>query len=178
MKRNVLILFALFLATSVFANDFITKFLKECVETNRPVSNVNIGKAMLSKMASNTGDEELKTTFRELNSIRIITTESKADSKYYFEKAKEMAFKEFTDYKEVVSVNERKSKINILLKKIDEKTQDLILIALDDDSKLTIITVSGNIDFNSISKLSNSLRETDQPAMEKETEKNNTVPVK
>ena len=86
-----------------------------------------------------------------------------------------MAFNEFTDYKEVVSVNERRSKINILLKKIDEKTQDLILIALDDDSKLTIITVSGNIDFNSISKLSNSLREgeTEEPVSEKEAEKSN-----
>ncbi|MPM56320.1 hypothetical protein SDC9_103122 [bioreactor metagenome] len=159
MKRTFLVLFILFSATSIFANDFITKFLKECVETERPVSNVNIGKAMLNKMASNTSDEELKTTFRELNSIRIITTENKADSKYYFEKAKEMAFSEFTEYKEVVSVNERRSKINILMKRIDEKTQDLILIALDDDSKLTIITVSGNIDFNSISKISSSLRE-------------------
>ena len=175
MKRTFLVLFILFSATSIFANDFITRFLKECIETERPVSNVNIGKAMLNKMASNTSDEELKTTFRELNSIRIITTESKEDSKYYFDKAKEMAFNEFTDYKEVVSVNERRSKINILLKKIDEKTQDLILIALDDDSKLTIITVSGNIDFNSISKLSNSLREgeTEEPVSEKEAEKSN-----
>jgi hypothetical protein len=166
MKRIFLVLFTLLLATSVFASDFITKFLKECVEAERPVSNVNIGKAMLNKMASNTSDEELKTTFHELNSIRIITTENKTDSKLYFEKAREMAFSEFTDFKEVVSVNERRSKINILMKKTDEKTQDLILIALDDDSKLTIITVSGNIDFNSISKLSESLREeeTEEPA--------------
>ena len=175
MRSIFLVLFTLFLATSAFANDFITRFLKECVETERPVSNVNIGKAMLNKMASNTSDEELKTTFRELNSIRIITTENKADSKYYFEKAKEMVSSKFTDYREVVSVNERRSKINILMKKTDEKTQDLILMALDDDSKLTIITVSGNIDFNSISKISDSLRkgETEQPDLEKRNENNN-----
>ncbi|HBC39038.1 MAG: DUF4252 domain-containing protein [Petrimonas sp.] len=175
MRSIFLVLFTLFLATSAFANDFITRFLKECVETERPVSNVNIGKAMLNKMASNTSDEELKTTFRELNSIRIITTENKADSKYYFEKAKEMVSSKFTDYREVVSVNERRSKINILMKKTDEKTQDLILMALDDDSKLTIITVSGNIDFNSISKISDSLRkgETEEPDLEKRNENNN-----
>lgn len=175
MKRSFFIVFTLFLVTSVFANDFIGKFLKECVETDRPISNVNIGNAMLNKMAANTTDEELKATFRELNSIRIITTENKDDSKYYFEKAKELASSEFTDYVEVVSVNERRSKINILMKKIDEKTQDLILIALDDDSKLTIITVSGNIDFNSISKLSSTLREsgTEEPVSENETEKSN-----
>ena len=86
-----------------------------------------------------------------------------------------MASSEFTDYKEVVSVNERRSKINILMKKTDEKTQDLILMALDDDSKLTIITVSGNIDFNSISKISDSLRkgEAEEPVLEKGNEKNN-----
>lgn len=174
MRKIFLLLFTLFLATSIFANDFITRFLKECVETERPVSNVNIGKAMLNKMASNTSDEELKTIFCELNSIRIITTENKADSKYYFEKAKEMASSEFTDYGEVVSVNEQRSKINILMKKTDENTQDLILMALD-DSKLTIITVSGNIDFNSISKLSDSLRkgETEEPVLEKGNEENN-----
>lgn len=175
MKRSFLIVFALFLTTSIFANDFISKFLRECVEADRPVSNVNIGNAMLNKMASNTSDEELKATFRELNSIRIITTESKDDSKYYFEKAKEMAFNEFTDFKEVVSVNERRSKVNILFKKIDEKSQELILIALDDDSKLTIITVSGNIDFNSISKLAGSLREaeTGESTTEEGTQNNN-----
>ena len=161
MKKNLLIIFALFLSTSVFANDFVTKFLQQCVEQNRPVSNVNIGRTMLNKMAANTNDEELKAAFKDLKSIRIITTEDKNDSRYYFNKAKETLAKEFADYKEVVSVNERKSKMNILLKKIDEKTQELILIALDDDSKLTIITVSGNINFESISKLSQSLREND-----------------
>lgn len=175
MKRTLFFLLASLLTTSIFASDFITKFMKECVETERQVNNVNIGNAMLNKMASNTSDEELKTTFRELNSIRIITTEDKADSKYYFEKAKEMAFNEFTDFKEVVSVNERRSKVNILFKKIDEKSQELILIALDDDSKLTIITVSGNIDFNSISKLAGSLREaeTGEPTTEEGTQNNN-----
>ena len=175
MKRSFLIVFTLFLATSIFANDFIGKFLKECVETDRPVSNVNIGNTMLNKMAANTSDEELKATFRELTSIRIITTESKSDSKYYFEKAKQLISSDFTDYLEVVSVNERRSKINIRMKKIDEKNQDLILIALDDDNKLTIITVSGNIDFNSISKLSSSLREsnTEEPVSENETDKGN-----
>ncbi len=172
MKKYLLILLTVFLSTSVFANDFVNKFLQECVEKERPVSNVNIGKAMLNKMASSTNDEELKSTFKDLKSIRIITTENKKDSKYYFDKAKDMLAAEFTDYKEVVSVNERKSKINILLKKIDEKTQDLILVALDEDSKLTIITVSGEINFDSISKLSQSLRETESEDTEVTNEDN------
>ena len=88
MKRIFLFLLTLFMASSAFAGDFITRFLKECVEPERPVSNVNIGKAMLDKMAANTSDEELKATFRELKSIRIITTENRSDSRHYYDKAR------------------------------------------------------------------------------------------
>lgn len=94
------------MASSAFAGDFITRFLKECVEPERPVSNVNIGKAMLDKMAANTSDEELKATFRELKSIRIITTENRSDSRHYYDKAKEMAAAEFSDFEELASINE------------------------------------------------------------------------
>lgn len=175
MKKNLLILFALLLTNSIFAKDFVTSFLRDCVEKERPVSNVNIGNSMLNRMAANTDDEQLKTTFRELKSIRIITTENKKDSKYYFDKAKELISEQFKDYNEVVSVNERRTKTSILLKKINEKTQEFILIALDDDSKLTIVAVLGNIDFDTISKLSNSFREseTEQEVSKEETKKSN-----
>ena len=53
-----------------------------------------------------------------------------------------MAAAEFSDFEELASINEKGSQINILLRKSDEKMQDLILIALDNESKLTIITVS------------------------------------
>lgn len=157
MKKYCVIILAFLVSTSVFADDFVTKFMSTYVEAKRPVSNVNIGKTMLEKMAGNTEDSELKETFKELNSIRIITTEDKRDSRHYFEKANELAKKEFSDFEEVVSLNERKSKVHVLLKKLEDGMKDLILIALDDNSKLTIITVSGNIDFNSFSKLSESL---------------------
>ncbi len=162
MKKNILIgLFVLFSA-SVFGNDFINRFMEGCIEKERPVNNVNIGKAMMNKMAANSDDEELKKTFKELNSIRIITTENEKDSKYYFKKATELIDKDFKDYNEVVSVNDRKSKINIFLRGADKESKDLILIALDEDNKLTVIAISGNIDFNSISKLTDSLRKEDK----------------
>lgn len=44
------------------------------------------------------------------------------------------------------------------MKRNDEETQNLILISLDEEDKLTIITVSGKIDFNSFSKLSGSIK--------------------
>lgn len=155
--KKIIFIATLFLFTNfAFAGDFINQFIQKCVEEGMPVNNVNIGKSMLDKMASSTDDEELKNIFHDLSSIRIITTENKKDSRIYFKKATELAAQEFSDYQEVVSVNERKTKITILQKQLNEKTQELIFIGLDEDSKLTIITVSGKIDFKSISKLSES----------------------
>jgi hypothetical protein len=64
---------------------------------------------------------------------------------------------EFKDYQELVSLNEKNAKIHIYFKQESEKLQDLIFIGLDDEEKLSIITITGKIDFASISKLSDSL---------------------
>jgi len=87
-----------------------------------------------------------------------VSTENAKDSRYYFQKANELVHEEFSDYEEVVSVNEKNSKISVWMKKEDENNEDLILVSLDENSKLTIITVSGKIDFKSISKLSGTLK--------------------
>ncbi len=158
MRKTILIMIVLLSSATLSANGFITQFIERYSEENRPLNNVNIGKKMLDKMAANTEDEELKNAFRELKSIRIVSSENAKDSRYYFHKANELVTQEYSDYEEVVSVNERDSKISVWMKKEDENKQDLILISLDESSKLTIITVSGKIDFNSFSKLSNTLR--------------------
>jgi hypothetical protein len=170
MRKTLLILFILVVSATVSANDFVTQFIEKYAEEERPLSNVNIGKTMLDKMAANTNDEELKNAFKELSSIRIVSSEDGGDSRYYFKKANELVKEAFGDYEEVVSVNERESKVSVLMKKRDEEMQDLILISLDDNSQLTIITVSGKIDFNSISKLSGSLKNDQTLRKEENTE--------
>lgn len=155
-------LFSLLLSASLSANNFVSVFMDRCAESERPLNNVNIGRTMLDKMASNTNDEELKATFKELNSIRIVSSDNENDSKYYYKKANELIRESFGDYDEAVSMNEMGSKVSIWVKRQDEENQDLILISLDGDGKLTIITVSGKIDFNSLSKLSGSLRDGQQ----------------
>jgi hypothetical protein len=157
MKKTAFILFFLLSTVSLSAGDFVTQFLEKCIEEKKPVNNINIGKSMLEKMASNTDDEDLKKTFRNLNSIRIITCDNIRDSRLYFKKANNLALEEFKDYQELVSLNEKNAKIHIYFKQESEKLQDLIFIGLDEEEKLSIITITGKIDFASISKLSDSL---------------------
>ncbi len=158
MKILITALFSLLLPYALHAHNFVSVFMEKCAENKRPLNNVNIGKAMLEKMADNTDDEELKTAFKELNSIRIVSTDNAGDSKYYFNKAGELIKESFKDYEEAVSVNEMGSKITVWVKRKGEEKQDLILVMLDSDAKFSVITVSGKIDFNSLSKLSGSLR--------------------
>ncbi|MCE5205112.1 MAG: DUF4252 domain-containing protein [Porphyromonadaceae bacterium] len=158
MKKTILILTILLVPSLIFANSFVTQFINKYSEEDRPLSNVNIGKTMLDKMAANTEDEELKNAFRELKSIRIVSSENANDSRYYFGKANELVKQEFTDYEEMVSVNERNSRVSVWMKRDDKNVQELILISLDEESHLSIITVSGKIDLKSISKLSGTLK--------------------
>ena len=158
MNRTTILMIMLLASTTLFANDFITQFIQKYSEEDRPLNNVNIGKKMLDKMAANTQDEELQNTFKELHSIRIVNSDNAKDARYYFEKANELIETEFGDYEEVVSVNEKLSRISVWMKKDKDKRQEIILISLDENSQLSIITVSGKIDFSTISKLSGTLK--------------------
>lgn len=157
--KTLLLISTLLFSLSVSADNFVATFIDKYVEDKRPVNNVNIGKTMLNEMAENATDEELKNMFENLNSIRVITTEKKRDSRYYFKKANELIKEAYSDYEEVVSVNERKSKTHVILKKLDDETENLILVSLDDKDKLTILSVSGKVDFKSLAKLSKSLKD-------------------
>ncbi len=149
---------SLLLSATLSATNFVSIFMDRYAEDDRPLNNVNIGKTMLDKMAANADDEELKSAFKDLNSIRIVSSDNESDSKYYFKKANELMRESFSDYEEAVSVSDMNSKIFVWMKRHNEEKQDLILISLDNDGKLSIITVSGKINFDSISKLSQSLR--------------------
>lgn len=159
MRKTLLIIVSLFVTISVFSSDFVNQFIEKYGEVERPLKNVNIGKSMLDQMAENTSDEELKAAFKDLNSIRIVSSDNQEDSKHYFDKAIQLVNEAFSEYQEVASVNERMSKISVFMKKESDDKQDLILITLDANSKFSVITVSGKIDFNSISKLSGTLKD-------------------
>lgn len=162
MRAVIVLLFTLFLPASLLADNFISVFMEKYAQEDKLLNNVNIGKTMLDMMAENTADEELKNVFKELSSIRIVSSDDVEDSKYYFEMANDLFVESFTDYEEVVSVNETGSKISVWMNKQREEMQELILVALDGDGGFSVISVSGKIDFDSLSKLSGSLKSGEQ----------------
>lgn len=170
MKKTILIAWLIVLPTLLSASDFVTLFMERCAEEKRPLNNVNIGETMLEKMAENALDEELKETFSKLNSIRIVSSDNKRDSRHYFRKADELIRDSFTDYREVVSINEEDSRVSVWMKEVSEKEQDLVLLSLDEEGLFTVITVNGEIDFNSLSRLSGTLKNEPELLKQNETE--------
>lgn len=162
MRAVIVLLFTLFLPASLLADNFISVFMEKYAQEDKLLNNVNIGKTMLDMMAENTADGELKNVFKELDSICIVSSDDVEDSKYYFEMANDLFVESFTDYEEVVSVNETGSKISVWMNKQGEELQELILVALDGDGGFSVISVSGKIDFDSLSKLSGSLKSGEQ----------------
>lgn len=162
MRAVIVLLFTLFLPASLLADNFISVFMEKYAQEDKLLNNVNIGKTMLDMMAENTADGELKNVFKELDSICIVSSDDVEDSKYYFEMANDLFVESFTDYEEVVSVNETGSKISVWMNKQREEMQELILVALDGDGGFSVISVSGKIDFDSLSKLSGSLKSGEQ----------------
>ena len=170
MKKTILIAWLIALPALLIASDFVSLFMERCAEEKRPLNNVNIGETMLETMAENTIDEELKETFRKLKSIRIINSDNKRDSRHYYRKADELIRDSFADYREVVTVNEEDTRVSVWMKEINDKEQDLILLSLDNEGKFTVITVNGEIDLNSISRLSGTLKNEPELLKNKETE--------
>ena len=170
MKKTILIAWLIALPALLIASDFVSLFMERCAEEKRPLNNVNIGETMLETMAENTIDEELKETFRKLNSIRIINSDNKRDSRHYYRKAEELIRDSFADYREVVTVNEEDTRVSVWMKEINDKEQDRILLSLDNEGKFTVITVNGEIDLNSISRLSGTLKNEPELLKNNETE--------
>lgn len=170
MKKTILIAWLIALPALLIASDFVSLFMERCAEEKRPLNNVNIGETMLETMAENTIDEELKEIFRKLNSIRIINSDNKRDSRHYYRKAEELIRDSFADYREVVTVNEEDTRVSVWMKEISDKEQDLILLSLDNEGKFTVITVNGEIDLNSISRLSGTLKNEPELLKNNETE--------
>jgi len=159
MKKTVtLILILLLTASTLMAGDFVSRFMGLIADENKPLNNVNIGKKMLDKMSDEIEDKDLAKMFHNLNSIRIITCDNIQDSRFYYNKANDFLKENYSDYDEIVSVNDQKNKINTVLKKENNNT-DIILISLDEEGKLSIINVSGKIDLDSFSKLSNTIND-------------------
>ncbi|MBC8314275.1 MAG: DUF4252 domain-containing protein [Bacteroidetes bacterium] len=165
--RTTLVLFMLvpFLAMAQYQSPAEKAYQKYAGEEG--FTSVNITKElfeMIMKMEINgKGTEkvqEVQEMMEQLTGLKVLTYENNENP----EKVKSL-YKEFNalfptaDYTELMSVQENGSNIRFLTKQGDNgKILEMVMLAEEDDHEVTLLSLVGNIDMSTISKLSGTMK--------------------
>lgn len=104
----------------------------------------------------NTDDKDFDNLVKNLKSIRILAVDKANPPKginFYTEVMRDLPVKE---YKELMIIKEKGLDIKFLVKDLNGKISELLLIAGGKEN--TLISIQGNIDLKSIAKLSKSMK--------------------
>lgn len=135
-------------------SDAIEKFFKDYQE-NDNFSSVYVSPKMfkmVSKATSEQNNQELTSILQDLKGLRILTTKVNSE-KVYKEANQRLAVKE---YEELMTVREKNSNVRFLTKESGNTITELLLLVGSAD-EFTMLSFTGNIDLNKISKLAKSL---------------------
>jgi hypothetical protein len=103
-----------------------------------------------------TDDKEFDNLVKNLKSIRILTIDKENPPKginFYTEIMRDLPVK---DYKELMIIKEKGLDVKFLVKDLNGKISELLLVAGGKEN--TLISIQGNIDLKSIAKLSKSMK--------------------
>ena len=122
---------------------------------------VSISKELFSMFASlDTTDadaKEMKDMMSQLNYIRIIMYETQNDNDAELAKFKdELGKLNLSGFSELMTVNEKGENVKFLALKKGDRIAELLLV-INSPKEAGFITINGNIDVNTISKLSKSM---------------------
>lgn len=156
MKRFLIALFMLVLSSILMGQNSPVDKLFEKYSGKEGYTSVYISEYMFSLFSSmDTEDKALNNALSGLSSIKILTTENtKQGINFYNEIMKELSK---NDYKELMVVKEKSEHFTFLVKDVQGKIVELLLIAGGDSNVL--ISIQGkNIDLKQIAKISQSIK--------------------
>jgi len=129
-------------------------------------TSVYISKYMFSLFSNiETEDKELENVLGKLTGIRILAsdTDKVSGSNFYAEIMKDLPVRE---YEELMVVKEKGQDFKFLIREKDGIISELLMVA-GGMSNNALISIQGNIDLNTISKLSRSMKIEGLDALEK-----------
>ena len=157
MKKIVIILFAVFCTNLGFSQNAIDQLFDKYAYKDG-FTTVYISKYMFGLFSkNNSSDEEaddMAKAIRGLESIRILTADSTTNLKVNF-------FKEFGNqipfeqYNPLMVVKEKNQELRMLLREVDGQIVEFLMLGGGSDNLL--ISITGNIDLESIAKISESM---------------------
>ena len=145
----------LVVSAGVFAqDDAIGKFFGKYVDDSR-FTIVSVSPKMfrlLSKVNWDTIPSDLRQTVTRLHSLRILSTET-TPQQFYKEALSRIDMKE---YEELITIRDKQDNVRFVIKETGGIVHELLMIAVDDDG-FTLMSFTGDIDLDKLSRLSSSL---------------------
>lgn len=151
MKYCILSLLLFFATGNTAAQDFASDFIQKYGDKELEV--VNIGKQMLAMLGEMSGNnKELQEAIQGLESIKIISSNSKEKIQKTCKNAKAMLNKKSSGFSEMLSVKENEEETYIMIREEDDVVKDFVLLT-SNDSTFHMICLTGDINMATLGKL-------------------------
>jgi len=155
MRKLFILTVLLVLTSGVFAqDDAIGKFFGKYIDDSR-FTVVSVSPKMfrlLSKVNWDTIPAELRQTVTRLQSLRILSTET-TPQQFYKEALSRIDMKE---YEELITIRNKNDNVRFVIKEAGGTIHELLMIAADEDG-FTLLSFTGDIDLDKLSRLSSSM---------------------
>lgn len=158
MKNLLMTLLLTLSITSVNAQSFIDE-ITSAVGTS-PEVNINLNASLIRTILAFSNDadaNEAKKVMEELNKIRVSVFDlngnnnSKNISKLIKSKIHQLSS---SGYEQIVTVKEKDELVYIIAKVEGELLQDAMIVVMEEDDELVIISMEGQIDLKQIAQIS------------------------
>ncbi len=166
MKNIAVITMLILIPLSVTAQGSPADRLFEKYSGKEGYTSVFISRHMFSLFSNlETGDKELEDVFSKLTGIRILASEKKpGDGVNFFDEI--MRDLPAGEYQELMVVREKEQDFKFLIREKEGVISELLMVA-GGITNNALISIQGNIDLNTISKLSRSMKIEGLDALEK-----------
>ncbi len=156
MKTIIILIATTFLSLSLIKAQTPVEKLFEKYDGKENITSVYITSYMftlISKIETEDDDEELKDITSKLDGIKILISDD-PDVNLFDEVASQLG----NDYKELMIVKEKGELVKMLVNEQNDVIKELLILVKEDyNNESVVLVISGDIDLNSISKLSKSL---------------------
>ncbi len=152
MKKIITTLVFFGLCVMVSAQDFSNNFLEANKDKQADFTIVNVTPSMLKMIVDQMGSEadaEMKTFIQNIKGFRMVTAAN--NSKNHYNSAKSSLSGQ---YEELVSVDNSAKNVRIYTKDAKNNVASEVIMLMLENTKFTLIDISGKIDLNQLSKLS------------------------
>ena len=157
MKKIIILITLACFATSAWSQNKVIDDLVNKYSGTKGFTSVVITKHMFSLFSNvkTTEDDEYMNMIKNLNNIKILSAPGYPESGINF-------IKEVTDklplkeYEELMVITEDKQNIKFLIKEEKDKVIELLMLVSGDDENV-VISITGNIDMKTVTKLSKAL---------------------